>query len=204
MAPPAGSRRREGCLDDSEDWLRTYSDPFACKERAAIRNHRFLRRMMNQAKTEDGELRERLGCRRSSRISPSFSSAFSDLGVGRPSGLPTVVEIEALMGLPTDDRDLPLPGGVSDVLPLICPLVVPLMSTQVEVVADLSAQGGDVAHPVEAEGGSVVGGLVDGNSPRPPVILVKSLHCLVIPETGSSDFSSLDSSAVVLSLVEEA
>ncbi|GAB2295084.1 hypothetical protein Dimus_029263 [Dionaea muscipula] len=103
LAPPTGSRRREGAIGDWEDWLRTYSDPFACKERAVIRNHRFLKKMVNQAKTEDGELRERLGCRRSSRISPSISSAFSDLGVGRASGLPTVVEHEVLMGCPADE-----------------------------------------------------------------------------------------------------
>ncbi|GAB2278858.1 hypothetical protein Dimus_013532, partial [Dionaea muscipula] len=167
--------------------------------------------MVNQAKKEDGELRERLGCRRSSRISTSFSPAISDLGVGRSSGLPTVVEIEASKGLQADEkdgsclsRDLPSPGGVSDVLPPSCHLVAPLLSTQVEMAADLSAQGGDVAHPVEAEGGLVDGGLVDGKSAHLPVNLVKPLHCPVIPETGSSDVPSMDSSAGVLTSVKDA
>ncbi|GAB2302359.1 hypothetical protein Dimus_036373, partial [Dionaea muscipula] len=180
-------------------------------ERAEIRNHRFLRRMVNQAKTEDGELRERLGCRRSSRISPSFSSAISDLGVGRSTGLPTVVEIKASKGLPADEmdgsclsRDLPSPGGVSDVIPPICHLVAPLLSTQVEMAADCSAQGGDVVHPVKADGGSADGGLVDDESAHLPVILVKPFHCPVIPETGSSDVPSMDSSAVVLNSVMDA
>ncbi|GAB2292535.1 hypothetical protein Dimus_026770, partial [Dionaea muscipula] len=59
--------------------------------------------MVNQAKTEDGELRQRLACRRSSRISPSISSAFSDLGVGRASGLPTVVEHDVSLGCAADE-----------------------------------------------------------------------------------------------------
>ncbi|GAB2302277.1 hypothetical protein Dimus_036292, partial [Dionaea muscipula] len=58
--------------------------------------------MVNQAKSEDGELRERLGRRRSSRISPSIPSSFSDLGEGRASGLTTAVKIDS-MGVPADD-----------------------------------------------------------------------------------------------------
>ncbi|GAB2294978.1 hypothetical protein Dimus_029168 [Dionaea muscipula] len=58
--------------------------------------------MVNQAKSEDGELRERLGRRRSSRISPSILSSFSDLGEGRAFGLTTAVKIDSL-GVPADD-----------------------------------------------------------------------------------------------------
>ncbi|GAB2301946.1 hypothetical protein Dimus_035969, partial [Dionaea muscipula] len=64
--------------------------------------HRFLLKMVNQAKSEDGELRERLGCRRSSRISPSNPSSFSDLGEGKAFGLTTTVKVDS-MGVPADD-----------------------------------------------------------------------------------------------------
>ncbi|GAB2290436.1 hypothetical protein Dimus_024715 [Dionaea muscipula] len=148
----------------------------------------------------------------SSRISPSIPSSFSDLGVGRASGFSMVVEIDASMGLPADEkdgsyclnRDLSSPGGVSDVHPPICPLVFPLKPSQVEVVDDLSAQGGAAAHPVEAAGGSVAGGVVDGNFPRPPVNLVSSIICQVTADSGSSDFSSMETSVGVLSSVVEA
>ncbi|GAB2275958.1 hypothetical protein Dimus_010704 [Dionaea muscipula] len=58
--------------------------------------------MVNQAKSEDGELRQRLGRRRSSRISPSIPSSFSDLGKGRASGLTTAVKIDSI-GVSADD-----------------------------------------------------------------------------------------------------
>ncbi|GAB2273698.1 hypothetical protein Dimus_008479, partial [Dionaea muscipula] len=103
LAPPSGLQRREGCVDGWEDWLRTYSDPFACKEGAEIRNHRFLKKMENLAKTEDGELRERIGRRRSSRISSSTPHSVSDLGVGRAS----VDEIDASMGFLADEISAP-------------------------------------------------------------------------------------------------
>ncbi|GAB2302892.1 hypothetical protein Dimus_036886, partial [Dionaea muscipula] len=100
---------RPGCDDEKwyvdgwEDRLRTYSDPFACKEGAEIRNHRFLKKMENLAKTEDGELRERIGRRRSSRISSSTPHSVSDLGVGRAS----VDEIDASMGFLADEISAP-------------------------------------------------------------------------------------------------
>ncbi|GAB2276070.1 hypothetical protein Dimus_010811 [Dionaea muscipula] len=183
LVPPSGSRRREGFLDGWEEWLRTFSDPYACMEKTEIRYHRFLMNMVNQVKAEDGELRERLGCRRSSQISPSIPSSFSDLGVGRASGLPTVVEIECQMGVPADEmdgsfclnRDLPSPVG-----------------------------GGAATHPVDAEGGSMAGMLVEGDSPCLPVKLVSALSSPVIANSGNSDILDMDSFAGVLSLVVEA
>ncbi|GAB2299483.1 hypothetical protein Dimus_033550 [Dionaea muscipula] len=102
LAPPYGSRRRGGCLKGWEDWLRPYAVPYECKDKSKIRYHRFLLKMVNQAKLEDGELRERLGRRGSSRISPSIPSSFSDLGEGRASGLTTAVKIDS-MGVSADD-----------------------------------------------------------------------------------------------------
>ncbi|GAB2295017.1 hypothetical protein Dimus_029205, partial [Dionaea muscipula] len=58
--------------------------------------------MVNQAKSQDVELRERLSRRRSSWISPSIPSLFSDQGEGRASGLTTAVKIDS-MGVPADD-----------------------------------------------------------------------------------------------------
>ncbi|GAB2299491.1 hypothetical protein Dimus_033558, partial [Dionaea muscipula] len=85
-----------------EDWLRPYAVPYAFKDKSKIRSTRFLLRMVNKAKEEDGELRKRLGRRGSSRISPSIPSSFSDLGEGRASGLTTAVKIDS-MGVSADD-----------------------------------------------------------------------------------------------------
>ncbi|GAB2292525.1 hypothetical protein Dimus_026760, partial [Dionaea muscipula] len=141
LAPQSGSRRRIGFLDGWEQWLRTYSEMYACKEVSDFRYHRFLRMMVNQASAEDGVLRERLGRRRSARICHSVPSSISDLGMGRISGLPTIVEIDESMGVPDDKRDgsfclnrgLPSPVRVSDSQPPICPLMSSLEPTQVEM-----------------------------------------------------------------------
>ncbi|GAB2292560.1 hypothetical protein Dimus_026796 [Dionaea muscipula] len=144
LAPQSGSQRRTGFLDGWEEWLRMYSALYACKEVSAFRYHRFLRKMVNQASAEDGVLRERLGPRRYARISHSVPSSISDLGMGRISGLPAIVEIDDSMGVPDDERDgsfcpnrdLPSPVGVSDSQPPICPLMSSLEPTQVQIQSE--------------------------------------------------------------------
>ncbi|GAB2285940.1 hypothetical protein Dimus_020369, partial [Dionaea muscipula] len=103
LAPPSGLRIRGGIGDEWEDWLHTYADPYACKDKSEFRFRRYLMKKVNQVKAVDGELRARLGCRRSSRISPSIPAPCLDLEASRAHGSPMADEKDDSMEVPADD-----------------------------------------------------------------------------------------------------
>ncbi|GAB2287875.1 hypothetical protein Dimus_022231 [Dionaea muscipula] len=62
---------------------------------------------VHRAMAEDDELRAKLDCRRSSRLSPSLPSHFSDWGADKEGGMPSIEEEEVSGGECSAEEDIP-------------------------------------------------------------------------------------------------
>ncbi|GAB2301742.1 hypothetical protein Dimus_035767 [Dionaea muscipula] len=78
QASPSCLRRREEFVDGREECLAAYPDALK-KATERVRARRLMKRL-TMALREDGELREKLSCRRSGRLSSPAFPAASDLG----------------------------------------------------------------------------------------------------------------------------
>ncbi|GAB2275970.1 hypothetical protein Dimus_010715 [Dionaea muscipula] len=80
LAPPSSLKRRDE-LADWEHWLLLYPDALK-KATERVRARRLLKHL-TMAKMKDDEVLEKLGCRRSGRLSSPEVPAASTLGNGR-------------------------------------------------------------------------------------------------------------------------
>ncbi|GAB2302470.1 hypothetical protein Dimus_036480, partial [Dionaea muscipula] len=217
---PSTRLRREG----PEDWTWVLAERCARKQKSVRFLPRSLLEKMKRATEEDDEFRVRVECRRSSRLSHSLPPTSPDLGVFLEDGLPPIVEVMESI------EEIRPPVVASDGAQVGQSLVVfdGLLSVGREGGMDLGSslvvespsdfegsQAKDDGGRQMVDGGD--GGQGDADLPMASVSFFcftpserrgsVSLFCRggqVIPETGSSDVSSLDSSAMVLSSVEEA
>ncbi|GAB2278837.1 hypothetical protein Dimus_013511, partial [Dionaea muscipula] len=109
LAPPSGLRRREEIDGARDAWLAAYPDALK-KATERVRARRLLKRV-TMAKREDGELREKMGCRRSGRLSsPAFSATSLILGTGGALDLKSIEEeLESEVVKDCDGGDLEAP-----------------------------------------------------------------------------------------------
>ncbi|GAB2268500.1 hypothetical protein Dimus_003457, partial [Dionaea muscipula] len=160
-----------------EEGLRAPLAACARKKASGLLRSRLLMKKLTQATVEDGELREKLGCQRSSRLSPLVLPDSSDLDTSRGSGLSRIKEFmvsegeqdEEMGGVVRLQRGLPSPVRDSGLHSPMCPVPCSLLPMPVEVADGVAAQGG-VAMPED----SGAGGSVAGESQHPSIDLVSS------------------------------
>ncbi|GAB2278836.1 hypothetical protein Dimus_013510 [Dionaea muscipula] len=94
LAPAPCQRRRDDFASGWEAWLEAYPDALKkATERVRVRR---LVKKLTMVKGVDGDFREKLGCRRSGRLSPPVLSVVSEMGTGSvPILKPIVEELEA-------------------------------------------------------------------------------------------------------------
>ncbi|GAB2302880.1 hypothetical protein Dimus_036874 [Dionaea muscipula] len=104
LPPPFCLRRRDEFADGWEDWLKAYPDAHK-RATARVRERRLVKRLTKAIMVDD-ELREKLGCRRSGRLSSPAIPATAELGNGRSTDVNLIED-----GLKPLDADLrPIEG----------------------------------------------------------------------------------------------
>ncbi|GAB2270695.1 hypothetical protein Dimus_005566, partial [Dionaea muscipula] len=101
VAPPAGLRSRGEVADGGEAWLTVYPDALK-KASERVRLRRLVKRL-SVAKMADGELREKIGRRRSSRLSSPAIPASVALGTCRSVIVKPIDDDLDSVGLPSSD-----------------------------------------------------------------------------------------------------
>ncbi|GAB2271212.1 hypothetical protein Dimus_006055 [Dionaea muscipula] len=195
-------RIRDEFVEGWEEWLQLFPVVSARKKASELIRSLCLMKMLTQATMEDGELREKLGYRRSSRISPLALPAPSALGIVRLPDLPPIVE-----AMDSNGEQAEVSNDVVDVLrvpsplsrddephSLLCPVSASLIPLPGEVTFGADAQGG-LSAPEESGTGS----LVADKSPQPPVDLVSSTLSPLLVESREMINSMVDNSGVVFS-----
>ncbi|GAB2276079.1 hypothetical protein Dimus_010818 [Dionaea muscipula] len=107
LAPASCLRRREVVADGWEGWLTAYPDALK-KANDRVRARRLVK-LFSKAKMVDGEIREKLGCRRSGRLSSPAIPATAALGTGRSMDVKLIED-----GLKPLEADLKPIEGVLD------------------------------------------------------------------------------------------
>ncbi|GAB2283951.1 hypothetical protein Dimus_018432 [Dionaea muscipula] len=98
LAPPSWVRPRDSFLESWEEGIRAPPVVCARKKESTLLQSWILMKKLNLAMAENGKSLEKLGCRRSSRVSSTAPPSSSSLGRVEGSGLSPVAEVDCLEG----------------------------------------------------------------------------------------------------------
>ncbi|GAB2302384.1 hypothetical protein Dimus_036398 [Dionaea muscipula] len=158
-----GKDGSHGVIDSWEDWLLPFPAAWSRKKSSEQIHSNRLMTKFNRASEVDGELRERFGCRRSSRISPLVLPVRSEIDAVRAPLLSPVVEAsfpdeeltaESCIGVDLKLARSPLPE-VAVHHDSSCPVAVSEKPELMEMLGGVGSQG-EAAMALDSGSGSLL------------------------------------------------
>ncbi|GAB2292559.1 hypothetical protein Dimus_026795 [Dionaea muscipula] len=228
LAPPFWERKREVFFESWEEGIRVRPAVCSRKRESDYLHSRIFLKRFNRAMAEEGKPPEKLGCRRSSRLSAHSPSSSSDLGSRVASKLspvaelvspsPEVVSLSCLDGAQEVSDDLTgVHGGgamvagsaMSEPLIMVCPVSCPRYPVDLASMSEGSdVDGGDAGLESELLMMSALSGggvsMDDAELPRPDDGSdMVELHRAATQEdvAGSFQVRSVDSGSSLLPIV---